>query len=153
MVSEQHCARSAEEGPATTVHCAKHRSELADEICDHCGDPFCETCLVWPRGDRHPPLCIPCAMARAGVRGSAGAKPIVRREVQRRRSVLEQVKARRAQHARGPVLPPLRRVSDLPSSTPPPVVQWPVDARPAPARPAAAPPSGLPAPDPRTRIA
>ena len=46
-----------------------------------CGNGFCTTCLVYPKGSRKPPYCLPCAVNAAGVRnGSGSGKKISRRE-------------------------------------------------------------------------
>jgi hypothetical protein len=51
--------------------CAKHVFEAAENVCRTCGDGFCDECLVYAFGPRKPPLCIPCAVAAAGIRASA----------------------------------------------------------------------------------
>ena len=65
--------------------CSRHSFEYAENVCSSCGSAFCHDCLVYPRGPKKPPLCVPCAIAAAGVRSSA-RKPsnLSRREVKKR---------------------------------------------------------------------
>jgi hypothetical protein len=50
------------------AQCAKHQFDRAVNFCRQCGGPFCAACLVYPFGERKPPLCIPCALVASGVR-------------------------------------------------------------------------------------
>ncbi len=63
--------------------------DYAVEICDSCGEAFCEKCLVHPRGPKGPPFCTNCAMALSGVRNRRPVKPIARGEIKRRRKALK----------------------------------------------------------------
>ena len=55
--------------------CEKHPFEPAEADCDSCGWSFCTECLVYAFGPRKPPLCLSCALAKAGVRSNAGRRP------------------------------------------------------------------------------
>jgi hypothetical protein len=57
--------------------CSKHLFEGAEDFCGKCGLEFCGECLVYAFGPKKPPLCIPCAVAAAGIRASAGNRPSV----------------------------------------------------------------------------
>jgi hypothetical protein len=57
--------------------CSKHLFEGAEDFCGKCGQEFCGECLVYAFGPKKPPLCIPCAVAAAGIRASAGNRPAV----------------------------------------------------------------------------
>jgi hypothetical protein len=72
------------------MHCARHEFEAAYDVCEHCALGFCALCLVYPRGDRKPPLCQRCALALSGVRKGLQV-PAAPRKVfrQRRREVLD----------------------------------------------------------------
>lgn len=59
----------------SSENCATHLFERADRFCGHCGTTFCEDCLVQPFAKK-PPLCKACAIAAAGVRSSARARPM-----------------------------------------------------------------------------
>lgn len=70
--------------------CEKHGFEVAVARCRECVGEYCAECLVYPFGDRKPPLCIACAIAVAGVRSTAGrpqraSRRDVRREEKQRR--------------------------------------------------------------------
>ena len=69
--------------------CQNDLMDYAVEICDSCGDPFCEKCLVHPRGPKGPPFCTNCAMALSGVRNRRPVKPLARSEIKRRRKALK----------------------------------------------------------------
>ncbi len=71
--------------------CHNDPMDFADDVCDSCGEPFCQSCLVYPRGARKAPLCTRCAMALSGVRNRRPAKQISRSEVKRRRKQLQEV--------------------------------------------------------------
>ncbi|MEO5841804.1 MAG: hypothetical protein ABIQ73_14615 [Acidimicrobiales bacterium] len=65
--------------------CNRHSFEYAENVCSKCGIAFCHDCLVYPRGPKKPPLCVPCAIAAAGVRSSArNQSNLSRREVKKR---------------------------------------------------------------------
>jgi hypothetical protein len=55
--------------------CAKHVFAGAEGSCGTCGRAFCAECLVYAFGPKKAPLCIPCAVAAAGIRASAGTRP------------------------------------------------------------------------------
>jgi hypothetical protein len=55
--------------------CEKHLFEGAEDTCGKCGFEFCGECLVYAFGAKKPPLCIPCAVAAAGIRSTAGNRP------------------------------------------------------------------------------
>src|SRR5438045_7854000 len=57
--------------------CVRHPFELAEDGCARCGLLFCGECLVYSFGPKKPPFCIPCAVAAAGVRSTAGSRPAV----------------------------------------------------------------------------
>ena len=58
---------------------------IPENVCSKCGIAFCHDCLVYPRGPKKPPLCVPCAIAAAGVRSSArNQSNLSRREVKKR---------------------------------------------------------------------
>ena len=56
-------------------NCVRHLFERATHHCDHCGNPYCDSCVVRPFPKR-PPLCKWCAMAAAGVRSDAKVRPV-----------------------------------------------------------------------------
>jgi hypothetical protein len=61
--------------------CHRHQFDTAVDRCQMCGNGFCTTCLVYPKGHRKPPYCLPCAVSAAGVRSGAGSgKKITWRE-------------------------------------------------------------------------
>ena len=65
--------------------CSRHSFEYAENVCSSCGIAFCHDCLVYPRGPKKPPLCVPCAISAAGVRSSArNPSNLSRREVKKR---------------------------------------------------------------------
>ena len=67
------------------VTCDRHPFEYAENVCSSCGMPYCHDCLVYPRGPKKPTLCVPCAIAKAGVRSSArNHSNLSRREVKKR---------------------------------------------------------------------
>ena len=57
--------------------CEKHIFEESEDRCGKCGAEFCAECLVYAFGPKKPPMCIPCAVAAAGIRSTAGNAPIV----------------------------------------------------------------------------
>ena len=56
--------------------CAKHQFEAAESVCRACGNEFCGECLVYSFGPKKPPFCVACALAAAGVRTTAGNRPV-----------------------------------------------------------------------------
>ncbi len=78
--------------------CCRNPFELADDYCNRCGLPFSNEFLVFPFGADKPPLCVPCALAMAGVRANAGNRPVVsRRELRQRAKARKQrVKAQKS---------------------------------------------------------
>ena len=48
--------------------CAKHPFESATARCSACEAEFCPECLIYPFGEKKPPLCVPCALVVGGVR-------------------------------------------------------------------------------------
>lgn len=56
--------------------CDKHLFEAAEDRCGKCGYEFCGECLVYAFGPKKPPMCIACAVAAAGVRSTAGNRPV-----------------------------------------------------------------------------
>jgi hypothetical protein len=72
--------------------CEKHIFEESEDRCGKCGQEFCAECLVYAFGPKKPPMCIPCAVAAAGIRSTAANAPVLgRREMkamQRERMLL-----------------------------------------------------------------
>lgn len=62
--------------------------DFAEDVCDSCGEQFCGSCLVFPRGPKGPPYCTHCAMALSGVRNRRLVKPRSRAEIRKRRKEL-----------------------------------------------------------------
>jgi hypothetical protein len=61
--------------------CERHLFDRAIDRCGRCGLEFCQTCVVYPFGQRKAPYCLPCAVEAAGVRSSAGSgRALSRRE-------------------------------------------------------------------------
>ena len=72
-------------GSDMALICSRHSFEYAENVCSSCGSAFCHDCLVYPRGPKKPPLCVPCAIAASGVRSSArNPSNLSRREVKKR---------------------------------------------------------------------
>jgi hypothetical protein len=57
--------------------CEKHIFEESEDRCGRCGQEYCAECLVYAFGPKKPPLCIPCAVAAAGIRSTAANAPIL----------------------------------------------------------------------------
>jgi hypothetical protein len=57
--------------------CEKHIFEESEDRCGKCGHEYCSECLVYAFGPKKPPMCIPCAVAAAGIRSNAGNAPAV----------------------------------------------------------------------------
>ena len=51
--------------------CERHLFDRAIDLCGRCGGEYCTDCLVYPFGASKPPFCLPCAVARGGVRSNA----------------------------------------------------------------------------------
>jgi len=49
------------------ARCTRHPFEESIGKCRTCHGPHCSECLVFPRGPKRSALCIPCALALAGV--------------------------------------------------------------------------------------
>jgi hypothetical protein len=61
--------------------CERHLFDQAVDLCGVCGGEYCNDCLVYSFGPKKPPFCLPCAVARAGVRSNAANyKPMSSRE-------------------------------------------------------------------------
>ena len=76
--------------------CARHQFEAAQDMCRHCGDLFCNECLVYSFGANKPPYCVSCALAAAGVRSNGAApRKLSRKERKRRIAQLEQIRKER----------------------------------------------------------
>lgn len=73
--------------------CERHLFDQAVDLCGRCGGEYCPDCLVYSFGPKKPPFCLPCAVARSGVRSSANNyKPLSgreQRELKRRRAQLQ----------------------------------------------------------------
>ena len=50
------------------ARCTADTLDAADDVCDGCGQPFCEEHLIRPRGSKKKPLCSECAVVKAGLR-------------------------------------------------------------------------------------
>lgn len=62
-----------------TPNCFRHASEMAEDECKECQLGYCAECLVYVNGPRARPMCMRCAMARAGIR-KADAPKLSRRQ-------------------------------------------------------------------------
>ncbi|GIU84699.1 MAG: hypothetical protein KatS3mg008_1474 [Acidimicrobiales bacterium] len=51
--------------------CEIHPFEPAENACSECLREYCHECLVYPFGPKKPPLCVACALSRAGIRKNA----------------------------------------------------------------------------------
>jgi len=58
----------------TPVRCDKHMFDDATGMCRSCRRPYCADCLVYTQGANRAPLCVPCALAAAGVRSTASVR-------------------------------------------------------------------------------
>lgn len=63
--------------------CLEHSFESATALCRRCGSEFCETCVVFPFGEKKP-LCKECALLIAGVKSHAPRPEMAGRIVRRR---------------------------------------------------------------------
>lgn len=95
--------------------CDKHLFDPAEDRCGTCGGEFCSECLVYAFGPRRPPLCIPCAVAAAGIRRSAACSALSRRDAKRlereRRSAFKQARKARTAAARNAAAAPAAAAS------------------------------------------
>jgi hypothetical protein len=58
--------------------------EGAEDVCKECGREYCHECLVYPFGQKKPPLCHQCAIAKAGIRKHAARSKVAsRRDLKR----------------------------------------------------------------------
>lgn len=81
--------------------CVKHTANRSVGHCCQCGESRCEECMVFPFGERRPPMCIPCALAFAGVRhrsNTAVAPGGRARRFGRRKEVVTEVSVRDEEH-------------------------------------------------------
>ncbi|HEX4867397.1 MAG TPA: hypothetical protein VFV32_07190 [Acidimicrobiales bacterium] len=103
--------------------CIKHPHESGVAICGRCGGSWCSTCIVYPFGEKKPPLCMACAMVAAGVR-TAGARPALgRREI---KALQKQAKAEaKAAATRGAPQPPAEAEPEVaPAEAPVDSLDW-----------------------------
>ncbi|MDQ3145739.1 MAG: hypothetical protein M3R01_02195 [Actinomycetota bacterium] len=54
-----------------TARCDAHPFDVAGGLCESCRRDYCPGCLVYPKGEHRPPVCIPCALSAGGVRRNA----------------------------------------------------------------------------------
>lgn len=81
--------------------CVRHQFEPAIDRCRQCGNAFCGECLVYSFGPKEAPFCVPCALAAAGVRSTAGRAPVAsKREMRRREKEARQVRRNEAPPSR-----------------------------------------------------
>lgn len=104
--------------------CDKHLFESAEDRCGKCGYEYCAECLVYAFGPKKPPFCIPCAVAAAGIRTTAGVKAMAEpREMRQlrkeRRSVLRRARKDRSS---GEVMDPTPIIEGLMPAPPAPVL-------------------------------
>ena len=64
-----------------TPNCHRHGWEIADATCSDCGLAFCGSCLFYVTRSAEAPMCVPCALAKAGVR--RGREPRLSRKHKR----------------------------------------------------------------------
>jgi hypothetical protein len=50
--------------------CCTHPMDSAVGVCRGCNVAYCSECLVYPFGERKPPLCVGCALQASGIRSS-----------------------------------------------------------------------------------
>ena len=48
--------------------CANNPLDTATARCNECGADFCSDCVIYPFGEKKPPLCVPCALVVGGIR-------------------------------------------------------------------------------------
>ncbi len=85
--------------------CEKHLFEEAIDVCRQCAHQFCAECLVYSFGPKQPPYCVPCAVAAAGIRTTAGGRPTLERKQMRRMMKERRLARRGAGHAVGALDP------------------------------------------------
>jgi hypothetical protein len=95
------------------ARCIKHNFDDAVGSCRTCANEFCRQCLVFPHGSKKPPLCVECALARAGVRTQAVQRSVIQRRTYEasereraaalRRNETTPSSARRAREAEGTI--------------------------------------------------
>jgi hypothetical protein len=71
------------------MQCAKHPFDRASDVCTHCGQLYCRPCLVYPAGEAKEAFCVPCTVARSGIRTRSATKPVKPRVVRHRRKELK----------------------------------------------------------------
>jgi hypothetical protein len=81
------------------ARCIKHNFDDAVGSCRTCRNEFCRQCLVFPHGSKKPPLCVECALARAGVRTQAVQKSVIQRRTYEAGERERAAAARRAEMA------------------------------------------------------
>lgn len=99
------------------MQCARHTFERAVDLCGACGEAFCRGCLVYAHGPKKPALCIPCALVASGVRNTASAAHVSKRELKRRRKELADELARPATLADALRMPDLELPAELETGT------------------------------------
>jgi len=62
---------------------------VSNDSCGQCKASFCADCLVFPFGQRKPPMCISCALSFSGVRQRNDSAPQGRRRFGRKQQVIE----------------------------------------------------------------
>lgn len=83
--------RGMEPMSVESFSCVKHPMTLGEHICGECGHQFCTECVVFPFGTAKPPLCIPCALEKGGVRRQPTGRPkLTRRSIKERLSNRQQ---------------------------------------------------------------
>ena len=82
----------------TSTHCHRHTWDIAEATCRACKLGYCENCLV-RTGRSEEPICVPCALAIAGVRKSG--QPRMGRK--QRRALEREAKVAAEQPAAGEV--------------------------------------------------
>lgn len=57
-----------------TDNCHRHTWEIAQAACNNCRLSYCESCLFYLKAKSDQPMCVPCALATAGVRSARQPK-------------------------------------------------------------------------------
>lgn len=91
--------------------CHRHQFDSAVDRCLMCGNGFCTTCLVYPKGPSKPPYCLPCAVSAAGVRSGAGSGR--RLSWRERRQLTKERKAALAASGGQPTTPAVEEAYDM----------------------------------------
>ena len=94
--------------------CQKHPFDKGIGACQVCNWDYCVECLVYPHGASHPPYCVSCALAAAGVRSNA-AVPKRPKELAPRRGLFRRTPEPVAAPA---AVPPLGDAVPQPALTP-----------------------------------